>query len=158
MWFQYRIMHPKGADGMANSVDPSRAVCPGCTLLAKTCRPLWSIWIYRSRDMTKQTKWVCPQWRLRSARASAQSDQSSLSAWRKLQSLATHRLHSKDSDQTRRMPRLSLRWMHTHFVGFVMSQLIYRKLTVEAQFIYLCCLCKIPDQSLHCLHKATLGP
>ena len=28
-----------------------------------------------SRDMTKPTKWVCAQWRLRSAWASAQSDQ-----------------------------------------------------------------------------------
>ena len=32
--------------------------------------------------------------------------ESSLSAWRKLGSLATHRAHSKDSDQTGRMPRL----------------------------------------------------
>ena len=29
-----------------------------------------------SRDMTKPTKWMCTQWRLRSAWASAQSDQS----------------------------------------------------------------------------------
>ena len=32
--------------------------------------------------------------------------ESSLSAWRKLESLATHWAHSKDSDQTGRMPRL----------------------------------------------------
>ena len=32
--------------------------------------------------------------------------ESSLSAWRKLGSLATHWVHSKDSDQTGRMPRL----------------------------------------------------
>ena len=32
--------------------------------------------------------------------------ESSLSAWRKLGPLATHWVHSKDSDQTRRMPRL----------------------------------------------------
>ena len=48
---------------------------------------------YLSRDMTKPTKWVCAQQRLRSAWASAQSDQSSLSAWRKLGSLATHWEH-----------------------------------------------------------------
>ena len=42
----------------------------------------------------------------RSAWASTQSDQSSLSAWRKLGSLATHWAHSEDSDQTGRMPRL----------------------------------------------------
>ena len=43
-----------------------------------------------SRLMTKPTKWLCTQWRLRSAWASSQSDQSSLSTWRKLGSLATH--------------------------------------------------------------------
>ena len=31
---------------------------------------------HMSRDMTKPTKWLCPQWRLRSAWASTQSDQS----------------------------------------------------------------------------------
>ena len=45
--------------------------------------------------MTKPTKWLC-----------VQSDQSSLSAWRKLGSLATHWAHSEDSDQTGGMPRL----------------------------------------------------
>ena len=47
--------------------------------------------------------------------------ESSLSAWQKLRSSATHWVHSEDSDQTRRMP--SLIWVfagHTcHFVGFV---------------------------------------
>ena len=38
---------------------------------------------------------ICPVW----------SD-SLLSAWRKLESLATHRAHREDSDQTGRMPRL----------------------------------------------------
>ena len=44
------------------------------------------------------------------------SSKSSLSAWRKLGSLATHWVHSEDSDQTGRM--------HTLFVGFVMLRLI----------------------------------
>ena len=60
-----------------------------------------------SRLMTKPTKWhmrpaktpIClgirPVW-----------SESSLSAWRKLGSLATHWAHSEDSDQTGRMPRL----------------------------------------------------
>ena len=61
---------------------------------------------YMSHDMTKPTKWVCAKPRLRSAWASAQSEQSSLSAWRNLGSLATHWAHSEDSDQTRQMPRL----------------------------------------------------
>ena len=59
-----------------------------------------------SRDMTKPTKWLCAQRRLRSAWASAQSDQSSLSAWRNIGPLATHWAHREDSDHTGRMPRL----------------------------------------------------
>ena len=65
---------------------------------------------------------MCVQRRLRSVWASAQSDQSSLSAWRKLGSLAIHLVHSEDSDQTGRMLRLI--WVFAgrtwHFVGFVM--------------------------------------
>ena len=45
-------------------------------------------WHKMSHDMTKPTKWVCAQRRLRSAWAFAQSDQSSLSAWRTFWSLA----------------------------------------------------------------------
>ena len=37
---------------------------------------LWPIQYYMSRDMTKPTKWLCAKQRLRSAWASAQSDQS----------------------------------------------------------------------------------
>ena len=56
---------------------------------------------------------ICPVW-----------SESSLSAWRKLGSLATHWAHSEDSDQTNAQADLSLRWAHTHFVGFVMRRLI----------------------------------
>ena len=53
--------------------------------------------------------------------------ESSLSAWRKLGSLAIHWAHSEDSDQTGRMPRLI--WVFAgctcHFVGFVTRRLIY---------------------------------
>ena len=50
--------------------------------------------------------------------------ESSLSTWRKLGSLATYWAHSEGSDQTGRMPRLiCLRWVHSHFVGFVMPRL-----------------------------------
>ena len=54
--------------------------------------------------MTKPSKWLCAQ--RRPVWASAQSDQSSLSAWRNLGSLATHWAHREDSDQTGQMPRL----------------------------------------------------
>ena len=79
-----------------------------------------------SRIMKKSTKWymrlaktqinlgIRPVW-----------SESSLSARRKLRSLATHWAHSEDSDQTRRMPRLI--WVFPgrtcHFVGFVMMRL-----------------------------------
>ena len=45
--------------------------------------------------------------------------ESSLSAWRKLGSLATHSAHSEDSDQTGWMPRLiRLRWAHMPLCWF----------------------------------------
>ena len=57
----------------------------------------------------------------------AQSDQSSLSARRKLRSLAINWAHSEDSDQTGWMPRLI--WVFAgrtcNFVGFVMRRLSY---------------------------------
>ena len=40
----------------------------------------WLCVAYLSRPITKTTKWLCAQWRLRPACASTQSDQSSLSA------------------------------------------------------------------------------
>ena len=48
--------------------------------------------------------------------------ESSLSAWRKRGSLAQGRLWSDWADA---QADLSLRWAHSHFVGFVMSRLIY---------------------------------
>ena len=72
-----------------------------------------------SRLMTKQTKWVCAQRRLRSAWASAQSDQSSLCAqW---VAKGPRFLHADAQAD------LSLRWAYTHFVGFVMSRLKWTK-------------------------------
>ena len=66
-----------------------------------------------SHLMTKPTKWLCAKRRLRSAWASAQSDQSSLWArWVAKDSSFLH-AHREDSDQTGRMPRLiCLRWAH----------------------------------------------
>ena len=63
---------------------------------------------YLSHDMTKPT---CVQRRLRS--------ESSLSAWRNLGSLATHWAHSKDTNQTGRMPRLI--WV---FAGRIVTLLV----------------------------------
>ena len=84
-----------------------------------------TIQVYVSRDMTKPTKWVCAQRRLRSAWASAQSDQSlrclhkeSLGPW-----LPNER-KAKTLIRLGGCPDRSLRWAHTHFVGFVMSWLM----------------------------------
>ena len=75
-----------------------------------------------------QKNGMCAQQRLRSAWASAQSDQSLLSVWRKLRSLATHWAHSENSDQTEWMPRLICVFARRtcHFVGFVVKWLISR--------------------------------
>ena len=56
--------------------------------------------------------------------------ESSLSAWRKLGSLATHWAHSEGSDQTVHAD-LSLRWAHSHFVGFDMRWLICKMQVLE---------------------------
>ena len=78
-----------------------------------------------SRDMTKPTKWVCTQRRLRSAWASAQSDQSSLcTQWvAKDPQLSSCRQLRLWPDWADAQADLRLRWAHTHFVGFVMSLL-----------------------------------
>ena len=74
----------------------------------------------QQNDMYAQ-RWPWSAW------ASAQSDQSSLSAWRNLGPLATLWAHREDPDQTGWLPRLI--WVFAgqtcHFVGFVMKRLIY---------------------------------
>ena len=82
---------------------------------------------YMSRLLTKPTKWhVCPAKTQISLGIRPVWSESSLSAWRKLESLATHWAHSEDSDQTGRMPRLI--WVFAgrnyHFVGFVVRRLL----------------------------------
>ena len=84
------------------------------------------IWASLSRLMTKPTKWLCAQRKI-SLGIRPVWLESSLSAWRKLGSLAAHWEHSEDSDQTGRMPRLI--WVFAgctcHFVGFDMRRLNY---------------------------------
>ena len=70
-------------------------------------------------EIQNQQNDLCAQRRLRSAWASTQSDQSSLSAWRSIGSLATHKAPSEDSGQIGQMARLiwvfagrmSYRWL-----------------------------------------------
>ena len=62
---------------------------------------------------------MCTQRRLRSALASAKSDQSLPSAWRKLGSLATNSAHSEDwSDGADAQADPSLCWVHRSFCWF----------------------------------------
>ena len=69
----------------------------------------------------------------------SQSDQSLLSTWTKLGSLATYWAHSEDwSDWADAQADLSLRWAHSHFVGFVMrrrKQILQRYSAVLANHI-----------------------
>ena len=99
------------------------------TLLKFNCY-MWHL----SRLMAKPTKWHVHQAKTQiSLGIRPVWSESSLSAWRKLGSLATHSVHCEDPDQTGQMPRLiwvsaqsdqSLRWAHSHFICFVMRQLI----------------------------------
>ena len=88
--------------------------------------------------------------------------ESSLSAWRKLRSLATHWAHSEDSDQTGRMPRLI--WV---FAGRTATLLVlswncafhvYSRIFSPAN-IRLTRPCKIQTSSkwhLHCIEMVQL--
>ena len=82
---------------------------------------------HMSRLVTKPTKWrVCPVKTQISLGIHPVWSESSLSAWRKLGSSATHWAHSKDSEQTGQMPRLICVFAGRtcHIVGFVMRRLI----------------------------------
>ena len=105
--------------------------------------PMQQTWSYletlmrvnMSRDMTKPTKWLCALRRLRSAWASAQSaDQPGhppslirvfavrmKKAWVLSYPQSAQRRLGLDWANSKVDP--SLRWAHTHFVGFVMSWL-----------------------------------
>ena len=104
-----------------------------------------------SHLMTKPTMWLCsPVW-----------SGSSLSAWRKLGSLATHWAHSEDSDQTGRIPRLICVFAGRtcHFVGFVTRRLIYiyyyfnQHNLLEHLYCSFCMFCCI-SKSLHLYEPA----
>ena len=71
---------------------------------------------------------MCTKRRLKSAWASAQSDQFSLSTRRNLSSLVTHWVHSEDwSDWADTHVDLIPSRELSHFVGFVMRWLSYGK-------------------------------
>ena len=101
-----------------------------------------SILIHRSRNMTKPTKRVCAQQKLRSSWASAQSDQSLL--WRNLGSLATHWVHSENSDQAGRCPGWSESLLGTQsfywFCHEVAHRFFSRKIPIYMYlYTWFCC-------------------
>ena len=94
---------------------------------------------YLSHLMTKPTKWpVHPAKTRISLGIRPVWSEPLLSAWRKLGSLATHWVQSRDSDLTGQMPRLIWVFAGRIFilVGFVMRRLILTYLHV---FIFECC-------------------
>ena len=80
-------------------------------------------------DMTKSTKWhVRPAKTQISLGIRPVWSESSLSAWRKFGSLATHWARRLWSDWAHAQADMSLRWARTLFVGFVMSWLNFTAL------------------------------
>ena len=92
----------------------------------------------RAMTWQNQPNGFCAQRRPRSAWASAQSDQSSLSAWRKLESSAIHWAHSEDSDQTGWMPRLIWVFAGHTLILLVLSCCSSCKISTDL----LCCCCE----------------
>ena len=95
-------------------------------LSQRSLHELWCI-MYMSCDMTKLTKWVCTQQRLRSAWASAQSDRVFTVRMKKM-GVLSYPLSSQRrlwSDWVDAQADLSLCWAHSHFVCFVMLRLNY---------------------------------
>ena len=80
----------------------------------------------KSRSTTKPAEWhVRPAKTQNSLGIRSVWSESSLIAWRNLESLATHWAQSEDSDRTGRMPRLIwvFAWRTGHFIGFVVLRL-----------------------------------
>ena len=120
-----------------------------------------------SHLVTKPTKWhVRPAKTQISLGIRPVWSESSLSAWRKLGSLATHWAHSEDSDQTGRMPRLI--WVFAgrtcQVVGFVTRRPIWGWRIPYSRLIYLVLLRDIlqeqsdlDDSRLILLYKGLKG-
>ena len=124
----------------------------GCSLLL-----LWFINIsrlYMSRLMTKQTKWhVRPAKTQISLGIRPVWSESSLSAWRKLGSFATHWAQSEDSDQTGRMPRLI--WV---FAGRTVTLLVLSCRGSYRVFFFFCAICSRSLETVQLEHILLAEP
>ena len=100
----------------------------------KTSRKTWNFKM--SRDMTKPTKWLWAQQRRRSAWAHSPPSLIRVfgvrmnKAWVLSYTLSTQRRLWSDCADAQ--ADLSLRWAHTHFVGFVMLQLKSQNVDTQA--------------------------
>ena len=88
--------------------------------------------------MTKPTKWHVPPVKTQISLGTRPVwSESSLSAWRKLGSWATHWAHSEDwSDWEYGPADLSLRWAHAHFTCFVLRWLICYTALYTVNFLF----------------------
>ena len=112
MYFQVSVISRN--DGTLSLIRNSQTSSKFCWF-SKMSRDLTHTHTKNNNKKNKnKKKIVCAQRRLRSAWASAQSDQSSLSALNKAWVLSYPLSAQAD---------LSVRWVHSHFVGFVMSWL-----------------------------------
>ena len=103
-----------------------------------------------SHDMTKPTKWLCAQPRLRSAWASTQSDQSLRCALNgQLRTQGCFVRTAKTLIRLGRCPGWSESSLGTHFVGFDMSRLCYSPRTTEEVMA----LFRKSSKSLPCTRK-----
>ena len=110
---------------------------------AKTqIRPVWSESLLCAQWVTRISLGIRPIW-----------SESSLSTWRKLGSLATHWVHSEDSDQTGRMPRLI--WVFTGRMkkAWVLSYPLSAQWRLWSDWAD-----AQADLSLHWAHEESLGP
>ena len=124
----------KSLDSFGIALPP---LLPGKTLQMQRQTFGWMIKIM-NRDMTKPTEWVCTQQRLRKSVHPAKTQISLDQPWHPPSLIRVFAVHMKKpcvlsyplsaqrrlrSDLADAQTDLSLRWAHTHFVGFVMSWL-----------------------------------
>ena len=123
---KWRLIRLGGCPGWSEFSLGAQAFCWFCHVAAHFLILLLLQGDKLSCDMTKPTKWLCVQRRLRSAWAFAQSDQSlscphEESLGPQLPTEYKRRLWSDWADT---QAYLSLRWAHTHFVGLSCRGLI----------------------------------
>ena len=128
----------------------------------KICH-LSSRFYHVSRIVTKPTKWyVYPAKTQISLGIHPVWSESSLSAWRKLGSLATHWTYSKDSDQTGQMPRLIWVFAGRTVILLVLSWggscIVKYTHKMKMEWQTLCILIRLLlhellDLGLHCLQR-----